>query len=159
LKPARGNRGIVVIAAFKLLSGVSLLALALGLHHFLHRDLRHMVVNWINLIRVDPENRYIAAFLAKLGLVDDRHLKELVGLVAIYAVLHLVEGTGLMLRKRWAEYLTVIATASFIPLEAYEIFRHCTPSRIALLIANLAIVAYLTWVIRQKPALEDGGLS
>jgi uncharacterized membrane protein (DUF2068 family) len=150
LKSARRNHGIVVIAAFKLCTGASLLALSLGLHRFLHRDLRRTVLNWIDIFRVDPENRYVAALLAKIGLVDDRHLKELVGLAAIYAVLHLVEGTGLMLRKRWAEYLTVIATGSFVPLEIYEIFRHTTPSRIALLIANLAIVAYLTWVIRQK---------
>jgi uncharacterized membrane protein (DUF2068 family) len=68
-----------------------------------------------------------------------------------------VEGTGLLLRKRWAEYLTVIATGSFVPMEIYEIFRHCTISRIGLLIANLAILAYLTWVIRQKPAPENGG--
>ena len=117
MKPVRRNHGIVVIAAFKLLTGASLLAISLGLHRLLHRDLRHTVVNWINVFRVDPENRYVAALLAKLGLVDDRHLKELVGLAAIYAVLHLVEGTGLMLRKRWAEYLTVIATASFVPME------------------------------------------
>jgi uncharacterized membrane protein (DUF2068 family) len=157
LKSRKGDHGIVVIAIFKLLTGASLLALSLGLHRLLHRDLRHIVVEWINVFRVDPENRYVAALLAKLGLVDDHHLKEFVSLAAIYALLHLVEGTGLLLRKRWAEYLTVIATGSFVPMEIYEIFRHCTISRIGLLIANLAILAYLTWVIRQKPAPENGG--
>ena len=89
-------------------------------------------------------------FSAKLGLVDDRHLKELGGLAAIYGALFLTEGVGLLFRKRWAEYLTVIATSSLIPLKIYEIARHCTSSRIILLIGNLAIVIYLIVEIRRK---------
>jgi len=141
----------MIVGIFKLFTGISLLTVSLGLLRYLHRDLRHAIHHFIDLFRVDPENRYVAALLARLGLVDDRHLKELAGLAAIYAVLHLIEGTGLLLRKKWAEWLTVIATGSFVPMEIYEIARHCTISRIALLIANLAVVFYLIWVIRQKP--------
>ncbi len=149
-KPAV-RRGVFVVGIFKLFTGASLLIVSLGLLRYLHRDLRHAIHHFIDLFRVDPENRYVAALLARLGLVDDRHLKELAGLAAIYdALIHLVEGTGLLLHKKWAEWLTVIATGSFIPIEIYEIARHCAISRIALLIANLAIVFYLIWVIRQR---------
>jgi len=146
--PAR--RGVLIVGIFKLFTGGSLLIVSLGLLRYLHRDLRHAIHHFIDLFRVDPENRYVAALLAKLGLVNDRHLKELAGLAAIYAALYLVEGSGLLLRKRWAEWLTVIATGSFVPVEVYEIARQCSISRIALLIGNLAIVFYLIWVIRQK---------
>ncbi len=149
-KSRSGGRGLLVIAIFKLIQGVLLMVIAVGVLHLLHRDVRHAVVQIINLVRVDPENRYVAALLAKLGLVDDRHLKELGGLAAIYGALFLTEGVGLLFRKRWAEYLTVIATSSLIPLEIYEIARHCTPSRIALLVGNLAIVIYLIIEIRRK---------
>ncbi|MDR3402171.1 MAG: DUF2127 domain-containing protein [Chthoniobacter sp.] len=144
------RRGVFIVAIFKLFTGSSLLVVSLGLLRYLHRDLRHAIHNFINLFRVDPDNRYVAALLAKLGLVDDRHLKELAGLAAIYAILHLVEGTGLLLHKRWAEWLTVIATGSFVPMEIYEITRHCTISRIALLTGNVVIVCYLIWVLKQK---------
>ena len=126
------------------------MVIAVGVLHLVHRDVRHAVTQIINLVRVDPENRYLAALLAKLGLVDDRRLKELSGLAATYGALFLTEGLGLLFRKRWAQYLTVIATGSLIPLEAYEIFRHCTPSRIVLLLGNLAIVVYLALEIRRK---------
>jgi uncharacterized membrane protein (DUF2068 family) len=101
-------------------------------------------------MRVDPDNKYVAALLAKLGLVDDRHLKELSGLAAIYAGLFLTEGTGLLLRKRWAEYLTVIATASFIPLAIYEIHRHCSLTRVSFFLGNIAILIYLIFILRKK---------
>jgi uncharacterized membrane protein (DUF2068 family) len=55
----------------------------------------------------------------------------------------LTEGTGLLLGKRWAEYFTVIATSSFIPLEIYEIARRVDEARIVLLLINIAIVIYL----------------
>jgi uncharacterized membrane protein (DUF2068 family) len=149
------RRGVFFVAIFKLFTGASLLVVSLGLLRYLHRDLRHAIHHFINLFRVDPDNRYVAALLAKLGFVDDRHLKELAGLAAIYATLHLVEGTGLLLRKRWAEWLTTVATASFVPMEIYEIARHCTISRIALLIGNLVIVCYLIWVIKQKQSAPE----
>ena len=151
-KPCQGSRGVIVIGVFKLLTGISLLILSLGLLRLFHRDVWHVMLNAINWLRVDPENRYVAALLAKMGLVDDRHLKELVGLTAIYAVLYLIEGTGLMLRKRWAEYMTVFVTASFVPMEIFEIAHHANFANVLLLAINVVIVGYLWWHVRQKPA-------
>ena len=148
--PAKRRTGILLIAIFKLFQGVLLLVISLGVMHLLQRHTRHVLEQYINLVRVDPENRYVAALLARFGLVDDRRLKELSGLAAIYGALFLTEGTGLLLRQRWAEYLTVIATGSLIPLEIYEIFRHCTPSRFVLLLGNAAILVYLIGQLRQE---------
>jgi uncharacterized membrane protein (DUF2068 family) len=150
-KPGHRGGGIFIIAICKLIQGVLLLVVSLGVLHSLHRGVRHDIEQVINLVRIDPENRYVAALLGKMGLVDDRHLKELGGLAAIYAGLFLTEGTGLLFRKRWAEYLTVIATGSFIPLEIYEIARHCTAARIVLLVGNLVIFVYLIVVLKRKP--------
>lgn len=152
VKPHNGNRAVVVIGVFKLLTGISLLTVSLGILRLLHRDVGHMILNVINWFRVDPENRYVAALLAKMGFVDDRRLKELVGLAAIYAALHLVERTGLILRKRWAEYVTVIVTGSFVPMEIYEIVHHYNLAKVLLLAVNLAIVGYLWWHVRQESA-------
>ena len=61
----------------------------------------------------------------------------------------LTEGTGLLLRKRWAEYFTIITTGGLIPLELYELSRHVTAVKIAVLIVNVAIVAYLVARVRK----------
>ena len=55
-----------------------------------------------------------------------------------------------MLRKRWAEYFTIITTAGLIPLEVYEIHRHLTATRIVVLLVNVAIVIYLVTRVRRK---------
>jgi uncharacterized membrane protein (DUF2068 family) len=59
-----------------------------------------------------------------------------------------------MLRRRWAEWFTVIVTASLVPVEVYEILRHPRPVRIAVLAANLAIVCYLVVRLRRRSARD-----
>jgi uncharacterized membrane protein (DUF2068 family) len=74
---------------------------------------------------------------------------NLVGFGVIgYAVLEGVEAVGLWWQKRWAEYLTLIATALFIPLEVYEIVHKGSPLKIIALIVNVAVVLYLLFAKR-----------
>jgi uncharacterized membrane protein (DUF2068 family) len=65
-----------------------------------------------------------------------------------YAVLEGVEAVGLWWQKRWAEYLTLVATALFIPLEVYEIAHKLSPLKIIALIVNIAVVLYLLFAKR-----------
>jgi uncharacterized membrane protein (DUF2068 family) len=74
---------------------------------------------------------------------------HLVGLaVAVYAVLEGVEAVGLWLARRWAEYLTFIATSLFLPLEVYELTHKLSPLKIIALIVNIAVVIYLLYAKR-----------
>lgn len=68
----------------------------------------------------------------------------MVALIA-YGTIEGTEGIGLFLRRRWAEYLTVLGTGVLIPFELYELVHHTTLFKAAALIANLAIVVYLAW--------------
>jgi uncharacterized membrane protein (DUF2068 family) len=63
--------------------------------------------------------------------------------VSVYAVLEGVEAVGLWFQKRWAEYLTFIATTALLPLEVYELTRTVSPLKIIALIVNVAVVVYL----------------
>jgi uncharacterized membrane protein (DUF2068 family) len=60
-----------------------------------------------------------------------------------YALIEIVEGVGLWLAKRWAEYLTVVATAAFLPLEIYELTEKVSGIKIATLILNVIAVLYI----------------
>ena len=143
------SRGLMLIAAFKLLKGLALLAVGIGALRLLHRDVAALADHWINAFRVDPHNRYLLWLLAKLPMVDDRKLKELSVGTFLYSAVFLTEGMGLALSKRWAEYFTTITTASFLPLELYEVFHHATiPKGVALLL-NIAVVVYLVRELRR----------
>lgn len=63
--------------------------------------------------------------------------------VAVYAAIELVEGVGLWLTKRWAEYLTVVATAAFLPIEVRDLFSSTTVTHVLTFAVNVAAVVYL----------------
>ena len=75
--------------------------------------------------------------------IEPKQLKEISAGTFFYSSLLLTEGIGLLLRKRGAEYFTVISTGVFIPLEVYEIFHRFTWVKVWVLIVNVAIVWYL----------------
>ncbi|MGH7764824.1 MAG: DUF2127 domain-containing protein [Candidatus Dormibacteraceae bacterium] len=67
-----------------------------------------------------------------------------IGAIA-YALLEGTEGVGLAMRRRWAEYLTVIATGVLIPYEVYEVVHRPTVFKAAALLMNVAVVGYLAY--------------
>lgn len=150
-RKASHGRGLRIIAAFKLLKAVALLALGVGALRLLHKDVAAIVEHWINVFRGDPHNHYINLLLTKLAIVDDRRLKELSIGTFLYSAIFFTEGIGLALKQRWAEYFTVITTSSFLPLEIYEIAKHASASKILALAINLAVVVYLVLEIRRFP--------
>jgi len=80
-----------------------------------------------------------------------KHEVTLFGIGALlYGLLELVEGVGLFMRKRWAEWLTVIATSLLIPVEIYELANPPSWLKAAGLAVNVLIVLYLLKVVREK---------
>ena len=148
-KTSRGS-GLRLIAAFKLLKGVALIAVGIGALRLLHKDTATIVEHWVNVFRVDPHNHFIDLLLEKLSILDDRRLKELSIGTFVYAGIFLVEGVGLALKKRWAEYLTIITTSSLLPIEIYELARRASAGKVLALLINLAVVAYLIVELRRS---------
>ncbi len=145
------DRGLRLIAAFKLLKGLALFALGIGALRLLHKDVDAVVEHWINIFQVDPHSHYIQLLLAKLSMVDDRRLKQLSVGTFFYSAIFLTEGVGLALGQRWAEYLTIVTTASLLPLEVYELAKNASIGKGLALVINLAVVAYLIRELRRFP--------
>jgi uncharacterized membrane protein (DUF2068 family) len=70
--------------------------------------------------------------LTRLGLI-----------VSAYAIVEGAEAVGLWYQRRWAEYLTFVATAALLPLEVYEIVTKLSPLKIITFVLNVAVVVYL----------------
>jgi uncharacterized membrane protein (DUF2068 family) len=142
------DRWIRLIGVFKLFKAALLIATGIGILKLLHKDVAEVVMHWIDVFRVDPDNRLVHAALVKAFGLDDHRLKELSVGTFCYAGLFLTEGTGLLLQKRWAQYFTIIVTSSLLPIEVYELARHPSTGKVLLILANIAVVIYL--VIRVK---------
>jgi uncharacterized membrane protein (DUF2068 family) len=150
LDTTRRDPWIFLIGVFKLFKGISLLIVGFGLLKLLHKDVGAVVEHWIEVLRVDPDNRFIHRALLRIFNVTPKQLKELSAGTFVYAGIFLTEGTGLLARKHWAEYMTLISTGLFIPLEVYEIYRHFTLLKVVVTVVNVLIVWYLAVRVRRR---------
>lgn len=141
---------LILIGLFKLTKSVLLIAVGIGALRLLHKDIGETVAHWVNILRVDPDNRFIHRVLAKIFAVTPKQLKELSVGTFFYAALLGTEGVGLLLRKHWAEYFTVISTAALLPLEIYELVERVSVAKIAVFAVNVAIVWYLIVRLRAE---------
>ena len=146
--PQKSPKTLLLIALFKLFKGILLVMVGIGTVKLLHHDTAETFNHWVSVLRVDPDNRFIHGLLSRLLSASPKQLKAMSAGTFVYAALLLTEGAGLLLRKRWAEYFTIITTAGLIPLEVYELVKHPSTAKIAVLIVNAAIVLYL--VVRVK---------
>ena len=71
-----------------------------------------------------------------------------------YALLCLIEGTGLVMRRVWAEYFTVFVTVMGLPIEGYELMERFTWIKIVVMAINVAVLLYLLWVLKRKRVQE-----
>ena len=141
---------LFLIGLFKLFKALLLIAAGIGAIKLLHKDLAGTVMHWVQVLRVDPDNRYIHGILVRIFRVTPKQLRELSVGTFIYAGLFLTEGMGLLLRKHWAEYFTIITTGLFIPLEIYELVRHFTVVKLVVTVINVLIVWYLVARVRSR---------
>ena len=137
------NFTIRLIALSKLAKALLLLTAGFGVLGLINRDLEALSQHWISLLHVDPHNRHIHRLLAKLTTLDRHTLEQISAGSFFYAGVLLTEGIGLWFDKRWASYLTVLVTASFIPLEIRELKKHFTGLKVGLLVVNILVVIYL----------------
>jgi uncharacterized membrane protein (DUF2068 family) len=141
---------LILIGLFKLLKALLLIVMGIGALRLLHGDAADTATHWVRVLRVDPDSRYVHGALSRVFRVTPKQLEELSVGTFIYAGLFATEGIGLLARKRWAEYFTVVTTGLLIPLEIYELSRHFTATKVVVLLINVLIVWYLAARLRSR---------
>ena len=149
------NRWLELIGIFKICKGVFFVLVGFGVLRLVHRDLADILFRLALALRIDPENHLVTLILERTQSLTPHRLRWIGAAVFLDAGLDFIEGTGLMLRKTWAEYFTLILTASFLPWEFFEIVRHVTVTKVALTILNILVVLYLAYVLKQRAAAHD----
>lgn len=144
------DRGLLLIALFKLSKTVFFFSIGLGIVHLMHRDVGIVVLRLATSLRFDPEGNFVTLLMSKVDAVDAHHLLQLGVASFAYSAVALVEGIGLLLQKVWAEYFTLFLTILFLPWEFYELVKDATVFRVGLLIINLMVLAYLVWLLRRR---------
>jgi len=149
-KPPHHNRWLILIAVFKLAQALLFVAIGVGAMRLLHQDIGDVLTKLVDHLRFNPESKFVNFVLERASIVDDQLLRRIGAVVFIYAGLDLIEGMGLYLEKVWAEYLTLAITASFLPLEIFEVSRRVTVIRVSLLVINALVFGYLLRLVAER---------
>jgi uncharacterized membrane protein (DUF2068 family) len=150
LKRQKHNKVLILIALYKGALALLFVAVGVGALRLLHQDLGDVVDAIREALHFSPESRLINFLADEAELLNDPMLRR-IGLFAFcYAAISLAEGIGLYLEKAWAEILTILITASFLPWEIFEVSRRVTWVRVGLLIVNVLVLFYLLKVVAAK---------
>lgn len=144
------DQWIIAIGMFKLVQALLFILLGIGAVRLLHKDLIGVAEHFIYAMRFNPEGRLVSFVLVKVAMIDPHRMKQISAAIFAIAALDIIEGTGLVMEKAWAEFVTLILTASFLPLEFFEVIRHVTWIRVSLVAINLAVVIYLVFYVRMR---------
>ena len=149
-----GRRLIRLIALFKLAKATGLLIAGLAVLRLVDKDVGAELERVVTLLGLDPDRRLIAHVIEYATNIPPSRIRQL-GIVSfIYSGLYLTQGIGLWMRKRWAEWFTVIVSSSIVPLEVWELYLRPTALKALVLVVNLAVVAYLLYHIKQERKAE-----
>jgi uncharacterized membrane protein (DUF2068 family) len=138
------------IALYKLLKVLLLLALAYGEVRLSDASLTAKLVTWASARPLGLEHKVVTWLLEWFSGLSASRVHALRMVTLAYAAVFAVEGIGLWMRKRWAEWMTTIITASLIPLELWELFNRPNIGKAAVFVANVAIVVILIRHVRSK---------
>lgn len=142
------------IALYKLLKVLLLLLAAWGELRLHDASLAAKLVTWAQGRPSGLEHAVVTRVLQWFSGLSESKIHALRFVTFTYAAIFAVEGVGLWMQKRWAEWLTTIITGSLIPLEVWEFAHRPNLGKAAVVLGNVAIVVYLIWHVRAK---ERGG--
>jgi uncharacterized membrane protein (DUF2068 family) len=138
------------IALYKLVKVLILVLAAYGEVRLHDATLTAKLLSWASARPYGLEHHLVTRGLVWFSGLSESRVHALRFVTLAYAAIFAIEGIGLWMRLRWAEWMTTIITASLIPPELWEIFHRPNTGKVVVLLANIAVVAYLIWHVRSR---------
>jgi len=159
--PAPANVSVVdrtaflrVVAAYKFMQAGVLIGLGLATMRLVRPEVAASFGQWVQELPVGYVQHVAEKFLGWISGPTTQRVMLLGAALFAYASLFLVEAVGLWMQKRWAEWLTVVATATLIPPEVYECVSHPSAMLFLLLAVNCGVVWLLIQRLRHELAMD-----
>lgn len=138
------------IAAERALRALVLISIGVVLVTHTHTDWGRVIGDMARALGLDPSRNAIRRITTDAHDLS-AHKLLIYGIVALaYGALEGVEGYGLLRRRPWAEYLTIISTSLLFIPEIWELIKKPTPLKVVGFIVNLLIVLYLVHRVRRR---------
>jgi uncharacterized membrane protein (DUF2068 family) len=147
--PVRRDRLLPWIAAERSFRAVLLVVVGAVLVSHPHANWASEIIHLAQRLGLNPNDNWIERVVSDVRRL---HGSEDVffGVIALaYGVLEAAEAYGLWRRRRWGEWLTVVATSLLLIPEVWELTKSVTVLKLGALLVNIAVVAYLVWRLRR----------
>ena len=125
--PKKRAPTLYLIIIGKLIKGVLLLLLALGVYNLAGADLSDLFDRLVHWVHLDPENRFLSEIGDRIDQMTPANVRWVATGTFLYSLFSLVEGVGLIFRAPWAGWLAIGESAFFIPIEIFELVRRPRP--------------------------------
>jgi uncharacterized membrane protein (DUF2068 family) len=145
---------VVLIGVFRLVKALLLLAGGVAALGLMRPETAQQIHDWLASIPYADDHEWLRQLIGRVIGMDDKRAAIVAIAAFSYAALFIVEGVGLILGRAWAEWVTVVATSSFIPFEVYELVHRASAAKAIILVINIAIVIYLILRIRGRRRAE-----
>jgi uncharacterized membrane protein (DUF2068 family) len=155
-KPPRNksNHFMRIIALGRLVYGLILLGAGFAIFNLLGKNLAAEMLRLLNQWHIEAHLYYVHWLLQKVSTVNQGWLVLFAIGNFLYSALAFIEAIGLVMGKRWAYWLVIADTASFIPIETCQLFKEFGWINLILLIYYSATVTYLFVQLRRLPRLK-----
>lgn len=141
------------MAAFEALKGGLVLLAGFGFLALVHQDVQAVAERLVERSHLNPASRYPRIFLQAAGAFTDARLWLLAAGAGAYALVRFVEAYGLWRGRRWAEWFAALSGGIYVPIEVWELAHGVTWPKVAALVVNAAIVAFMA---RELTANQPG---
>jgi uncharacterized membrane protein (DUF2068 family) len=149
--PARSDRLLPWIAAERAFRALVLIAVGIALLSRPSANWASEITHLATKLGLNPDANWFRKLIEQIERIGSKDV--IFGVVALaYGALEGAEAYGLWRRRRWGEWLTVIATSLLLVPEIWELSKGVSPLKLGALVANLLIVGYLLWRLRREPA-------
>lgn len=152
----RLSSGLRTVAVFEAIKGTLALLAACGVLAVIPREARHVAVEIVGRLHLNAGKSYPAVFIRLMENAGNTQLWLIAALVVVYALVRFAEAYGLWRSRHWAEWLAAVSGTIYIPFEIYEISRGVSSIKVAALVLNITIVAYMCYALWRSSGYRRG---
>ncbi len=144
--------GVRVVAMFEAAKGVIVIVAGFGLLALIHRNVQAVAEEIVHVLHFNPAKHYPQVFLDAAANVTDARLWVLALTALAYAIVRFFEAYGLWRQRVWAEWFGILSGSIYLPVEMYELTVSVSAVKMCILLVNLLVVGWLSWVRWQARA-------
>lgn len=149
-KSSSQRPGLKSIALFEAFKGAIVLLIGFGILALIHQDLQALGERIVHHLHLNPARHTPQVFLQALSKAQDFNFLLVAAGAALYSALRFIEAYGLWHDRAWAEWLAILSSGLYLPLEFYELWERASWIKGGLTFLNLGLLIYLVKVRRDK---------